>query len=154
MLWFCGDLMAASITGAIFALTAGIVVLFSAKISDKIKRADLIVILGYLLIGLGFLLFIFANSLLFLFLIQIVIGLGEAIYAPAFDKLYSSHLTPAKTGREWGAWEATHYFAIAVGAVLGGIIVTNFGFNVLFMIMALLCFFSAFYIYKLPKHIL
>ena len=150
-----GDLLDASIAGFLFALTAGLVSLFSGKISDGTRRNEIIMTIGYLLMGTGFFLYQFINSVLFLFAIQILIGLGEAIYAPAFDKLYSVHLDRGKSGTEWGAWECMNYFAAAFGALIGGLIVTQFGFKAIFIIMAALSYISASYLYLLsPKRVL
>ena len=101
--------------------------------------------------GIGFLLYTQVNSIWFLLLVQVLIGFGDAIYNPAFDALYSEHLDGGKDGTEWGAWEALNYYATAVGAFIGGFIVTKFGFNPLFIIMGILCFSSALYVYFLPK---
>ncbi|MFC1645174.1 MFS transporter [Patescibacteria group bacterium] len=149
-----GDLMDASIAGSIFALVAGLTTLISGKYSDKIKENELVVVLGYLFMGLGFLLYFWVNSVIFLFIVQAIIGLGEAIYAPAFDALYSKHLDGKKAGSQWGAWESMNYFTTAVGALIGGGIVTVFGFQSLFIIIATLCFFSALYIYTLKRAVL
>ena len=104
--------------------------------------------------GLGFLLYIFVNSIWFLFGVQILIGFAEAFYSPAFDALFSKHVTKKKTGREWGTWESMSYFSIAIGAATGGLIVSNFGFTPIFAIMSTLCFISAIYIFYLHKRIL
>lgn len=149
-----GDLMDASMAGGIFAFAAGITTLVSGKYSDKVKENELIVVAGYAIMGVGFLLYTFVDSIFFLFAVQIVIGLGEAIYSPAFDAVYSKHLDGHKSGRQWGAWESMNYFTAAVGAVVGGSIVTVFGFQALFVFMAALCFGSALYIYHLKRSVL
>lgn len=150
-----GDLLDASIAGGLFAFTAGLVTLLSGKMSDKIRHSDYVVILGYVLIGTGFFLYQFVNSVAFLFAIQIIIGFGEAIYSPAFDKLYSANLDRGKSGTEWGAWESMNYFTAALGALIGGLVVTNFGFNAIFLLMAALSYISASYLLLLsPKRIL
>lgn len=149
-----GNLLDASFAGATFALSAGITSLLSGRMSDKVNRPELVVVFGYILIGIGYILYIFVNSIWFLLVCQVVIGLGEAIYSPAFDRVYSGHLTENKIGREWAAWESMNYFSAAVGALIGGLIAVNFGFDTLFTIMASLCLLSALYIYKLPKTVL
>jgi MFS family permease len=150
-----GDLLDASVAGGLFALSAGIVSLLFGRLSDEIRHSELVMILGYGLIGLGFLLYLFVDSVLFLFAVQVLIGIGEAIYSPSFDKLYSLHLDDGKGGTEWGAWESMNYFTAAFGALAGGLIVTRFGFNAIFIIMAALCYISASYLYLLsPKRIL
>ncbi|MCK4635193.1 MAG: MFS transporter [Candidatus Aenigmarchaeota archaeon] len=149
-----GSLLDASIAGGFFALAAGITTLLAGKYADKVKEDELIVVFGYSVMGLGFLFYNFVNSIWSLFLLQIVIGFAEAFYSPAFDALYSKHLTRKKAGREWGAWEGMRYFTTAFGAIVGGFIVVQFGFGAIFTIMSALCFLSAIYIYFLPRKVL
>ena len=149
-----GDLMDASIAGSIFALVAGLTTLISGKYSDKVKENELIVVLGYSIMGLGFLSYFFVNSVILLFMVQVIIGIGEAIYSPAFDAVYSKHLDGHKSGLQWGAWESMNYFTTALGALIGGLLVTIFSFQILFIIMGLLCFSSALYIYLLERKVL
>ena len=149
-----GDLLDASLTGGIFALTAGIVTLISGKYADRVKQNELIIVFGYALIGIGFLLYTIVDSIWFLFAVQIVIGAGEAIYSPAFDAVYTKHVSVKKAGREWGSWEAMNYFTYALGAGIGGLIAFKLGFNSLFVTMAILSFLSAIYIYFLPRDVL
>lgn len=149
-----GDLLDASYAFAAFALAAGLTTLISGKYADKVKENELIVVLGYIIMMFGFLGYLLVHSIWSLFIVQIVIGLGEAIYSPAFDAVYSKHLDGHKSGQEWGAWEAINYFTAAVGAFIGGLVVTFFGFNTLFILMAGLCLFSASYIFFLPRKIL
>ena len=149
-----GDLMDTSIAGGIFSLAAGVTTLVSSKYSDKIKENELIVVLGYIIVGVGFLSYLWASSVIYLFIIQALIGFGEAIYSPAFDAIYSKHLDKDRSGMQWGAWESMNYFTLAVGSFVGGILVSLFGFNFLFVIMALMCFLSAIYIYSLKRRVL
>lgn len=149
-----GNLIDASIAGGIFAFAAGLTTLISGKYSDKIKENELIIVLGYAIMGLGFFLYIWVNSIIFLFMVQAVIGLGEAIYSPAFDAVYSKHLDGHKSGTQWGAWESMNYFTTSIGAIIGGGLVTLFGFKILFVVMAMLCFLSALYIYSRKRKVL
>lgn len=150
-----GDLMDASIAGFLFAISAGLITLLSGKFSDRVRHSDLVLVCGYILIGVGFLLYQYVDSIYSLFAIQALIGVGNAIYAPAFDKLYSQHLDRGNSGSQWGTWESLNYFMAAFGALLGGILVTQFGFSTLFYLMAFLSFISGFYLYALsPQRIL
>ncbi|MFH1188967.1 MAG: MFS transporter [bacterium] len=147
-----GNLLDASYAFGIFALAAGATAFISGKYSDKIKENEIILIIGYGIIGIGFLGYIVVNSIFTLLIVQVIIGLGEAIYAPTFDSIYSKHLDIH--GRDWGAWEAIHYLTAAIGAVSGGLLVTFFGFNTMFITMSALCFVSGIYIFLLPRSIL
>jgi sugar phosphate permease len=149
-----GDLMDASIAGGIFAFVAGITTLVSGKYSDKIKENELVMVLGYIIMGIGFFLYYWVDSIFFLFVVQAITGLGEAIYSPAFDAVYSKHLDGHKSGSQWGAWESMNYFTSTIGAITGGLIVTIFGFQTLFILMTTLCMSSALYIYRLKRSVL
>ena len=149
-----GDLFQASVLGAVYAFAAGITTIISGRYSDKIKENEMVVIYGYLTMSFGFLLYMLADSIVWLFVIQCVLGLGEAIYSPAFDSLYSKHLDKGKAGFEWGAWESMIYFVLAVAAVTGGVVVTKIGFEVMFIAMASLSLASALYLYSRPRKLL
>lgn len=69
--------------------------------SDRVKETELVVVVGYLAIALGFLGYIFVQDFWHLLVIQVVIGFGEAIYSPAFDALYSLHMDKKKSGSTW-----------------------------------------------------
>ncbi len=149
-----GDLLEAAYAFGTYAFVAGIVTIASGRYTDTIKENELIIVLGYGIMAFAFFGYTLVNSIYSLLFVQALVGLGEAIYAPAFDALYSKYLEKKKSGRTWGAWEGMNYFAIAIGAVAGGFLVTYFGFNVMFIAMGLLCLFSAIYIFLLPRIVL
>ncbi|RJR14862.1 MFS transporter [Candidatus Microgenomates bacterium] len=149
-----GSLLDASFAFGAYALAAGITTLTSGKVADKVKENELIVVFGYVVMACGFFGYMLVNSVWSLLLVQVIIGLGEAIYSPAFDAVYSKHLDGHKSGREWGAWESINYFTTAFGALFGGLLVTYLGFNAMFTSMGLLSLVSAGYIFRLPRKIL
>ena len=149
-----GDILDAGLTSFVFFLTAGITTLIAGKFTDKIKESELILVFGYTLTGIGFLLYLFADTIMLLFLVMVVTGFAQAIYAPAFDSLFSRHCNKKGAGMQWGVWEASNYFTVAIAAAVGGVVAFTLGFNTLFVIMACLSFFSAIFIYKLPRTVL
>lgn len=146
-----GNILHASATGAILAITAGITVLISGRLADKTKDDRHIIVAGYALAGLAFLSMSAVSSIGQLFAAQMLLGFGQATYGPAFDKLYSTHLDKHKEAREWSIWSATFFFTTAIGAMTGGYIVTQYGFTPMFVAMGALCFASAAYLFSLPK---
>ena len=144
-----GDLLDASLTGGMFSLAAGFTTLIMGKYTDKVKEEEIIVVIGYLIMGVGFALYAIVNSIWSLLLVQILIGFAESFYSPAFDSLYTKHTPKTKRGRAWGWWESLNYFTLAGGALIGGLIVKFLGFTPIFLIMSFLCISSALYIYKL-----
>lgn len=98
------------------------------------------------MIGLGYFAYLLVDSVHKLYLVQVLIGIGTAIYSPAWDSMYSSHITKKHEGTLWATWEITNQFTAAIGALIGGIVATQWGFSPLFVLMDSLCFVSAFYV--------
>jgi MFS family permease len=149
-----GDILDAGITAAALAFGAGVASLLAGKHTDTLKNKKMIIVYGYFAVGLGFLLYTQVDNVWQLAGVQVLIGLVRALFDPAFDALYSTHLDRAKEAEEWGAWEAMAYFSAGIGAILGAALVAAFSFGVLFVAMAVLCFASALYVLRLPKQIL
>jgi len=149
-----GSLLDASLSAGFFSLAAGITTILAGKYADRKRKEKQIVSLGYFFMGLGFMLYMIVDSIIFLLVVQLIIGFAEALYAPSFDSLYMRHVSSKKAGVEWGAWEGMSYFTQAGGAALGGLIVVGFGFETIFIVMALLCFASSAYIHHLPRKVL
>lgn len=149
-----GSLFDASLTIAIFAFVAGLTTLISGKYTDKIKEKELVVAFGYTLMGIGFFLYIFVNSIWMLFAIQVLVGFAGAIYSPALNYLHNEHMNKCRIGKIRGTWEAMDYFSVSIGALAGSLIVYFWGFEMLFILMTAFCFGSAFYIYFLPRKVL
>lgn len=97
-----GDIFDAGITSAVYFLTAGITSLMAGKYADRIKENELIIVFGYAVMGIGFLLYLAVNSIWFLFVVMVVTGFATSIYAPAFDAIYSKHCSKNKAGLQWG----------------------------------------------------
>ncbi|MCK9577947.1 MFS transporter [bacterium] len=149
-----GSILDTSYAFCTYAFAAAVTTLISGRYVDKLKENELVLVCGYLIIGMAFFGYLFVNSIWGLLIVQVLIGFGEAIYAPAFDALYSKHLDGRQAGREWGAWESIYYFMISFGAITGGFLVVTFGFSTMFIIMGCLCFLSALYIFRLPRKVL
>lgn len=136
-----GDLLDASATFALFMLTAGGVVFLLGLWEDKSKHQRKFVIAGYGVGTLGAFGYLFVNSTFSLFLVQIVLGLSAALKDPAYDALLSQsdkkHLVLA-----WGEWEAVDYLTLGLGALVGGLVAQNFGFQTLLLLMFILSVFS------------
>ncbi|HTH72374.1 MAG TPA: MFS transporter [Candidatus Pristimantibacillus sp.] len=149
-----GDLLDAGITASALAFGSAIASLIAGRYADSLRDKKSLVVLGYAITGLGFLLFTTVNSVWYLAIVQLMIGLVRAFAEPAFDALYSVHLDKKREAEEWGAWEGMSYFVGGLGALFGGLVVSYFSFNTLFLTMAALCAVSAFYMLRVPQRTL
>jgi MFS family permease len=72
-----------------------------------------------------------------LFLARILIGVGEAGYAPGGTAMISGLFPHDKRARMMGLWSASIPLGTAIGVLLGGIIATHWGWRHAFGIVAL-----------------
>jgi len=148
-----GNVMDAGITGGIYALAAGLTTIVSGAYSDRIKKSERVIVLGYVLVGFTYLLFTLVDSMMSLLMVQTFLGISAGVYAPVYKAIYSRNLDENKECTGWSFWEASTYFAIAGGASLGGFLAYFCGFNAVFVTMAALCFASAACLHILSRHV-
>ncbi|MFC1663463.1 MFS transporter [Patescibacteria group bacterium] len=149
-----GDILDAGWAWAIYAMAAGVTVYILSKVENKHKHKEKFLVAGYLIMATGFFGYIFVHSIFTLFLVQIIIGLGEAMYIPVYDGLYSKHLSRGNKTYEWGIWESMNYIVTGVGAIIGATIAKVSGFESLFIFMGCLSLLAAVFIMLTPRKIL
>ena len=110
---------------------AGITTLRIGRWTDRVKKMRLIIVAGYTLIGIAF---SFPNRRNGSDTCQLVPNTSEswrAIYAPAFDAVYTRHLTDGKTSSGWGALGKlrTNLHDLPLGATVGELLRRRDGFD-------------------------
>jgi len=149
-----GDILTTSLSWAVFTFVSGLTVILLSRLEEKTKETEKWVIAGYFLAALGYIGYIFINNVAGLFIVQILLGLGAAINKPAYDAVYSRHLEKEKYVTQWGLWEAKESMVGALAAVSGGLLVTFFSFNLLFILMACLAFLGGFIVLLQPRELI
>lgn len=97
-------------------------------------------IAGILLISLGYLGFSFSDGIISLFIFFGIVGMGLGIASPIKNSLFATHLDKNKETTEWGIYDAVTFIGMASTAALGGFIASQYGFNFLFVIAAIVNF--------------
>ncbi|NTV24109.1 MAG: MFS transporter [Nanoarchaeota archaeon] len=118
-----------------FLLSVGLLTFFISRFENHKEHADYFLIAGFMCRALGWLSYIFADSLWQLYAIQLLMALGEALGTPAYNLIYSSYLTKGEYATDWGASSALSSIITAGAAFTGGIIITTLGFSWLFGMM-------------------
>jgi predicted MFS family arabinose efflux permease len=149
-----GDIAFAGFSWAIFSIVAGVLTLLFAKWQLKVKEQELLLALGYLIRGLVFLSYAFMASIAQLIFTQVLWGVGAALGTPAFDAVYSAHTNKEDSIVQWGQWEGIASIATGLAAIIGGILIQEIGFPVVFIGMAIISFLLGIYIWKLPREVL
>lgn len=130
-----GDIIAAGAAWSTFMLISGVGILLMGKVEDKFKSDRKFIILGYGLTSLGFLGYFFVSSVMHLFLVQVILGLGTMILVPARDTFYTRYLEKEKFASQWAAWESLWFIVAGIAALIGAFLAKIFGFKTMFLIM-------------------
>lgn len=149
-----GGIAFAGFSWALFSIVAGVLTLLFSKWGLRVKEEELLLALGYIIRGAVFISYAFMGSMLQLVFTQVLWGIAAALGNPAFDAVYTKHTTQGDSIVQWGHWEGIASIADGVAALIGGLLILNFGYEAVFLSMALLSFLLGAYIWRLPREIL
>lgn len=96
------------------------------------------IIFGYLARGVLFMLFALATHVWHLYMFQFFAGALRALASPADKALFTKYLKSHKTATLWGVDESFVNISSALGAGLGGYLITVYGFRSVFVITGIL----------------
>ena len=100
-------------------------------------RKFLITVFGMIVISVAYLGFVFSSTIITLFIFYGLAGIGLGIASPAKNALFSTHLDKDKEPTEWGVYDASTFFSMALAGVLGGFIANQYGFPALFLLASI-----------------
>lgn len=149
-----GGVLLISTSTAAFFVASTLFLIFISRWGDRVKEKEYLLILSYLVRAVGYFGYIFLNSALWLILIQVIFGLGDALGTPTFSVLFAKHTDKDEEVMEYSDWTLVANLVMALGVVIGGFIVNSFGFGSLFLIMSILCLISALGIFIVPRKVL
>ena len=132
-----GSILDIGYSWALFSVFAGILMIIMGKVEEKHKKINAAII-GYILKIFCFIGYIFVQTPMHLFIVQIFLGMSSAIIAPAYDAMYSKALRKGRETFEWGLWEANDHLSSAIAALVGTGIIYYLGFDSLFIAMTIL----------------
>jgi MFS family permease len=145
---------AVSVTVSTLLISTTLFTFLISKFGDKVKEKEYLLLAGYLVRSVAWLSFILARDLQTLILIQILLGLGEALGTSAFNAIFAEHLDRHKHIKEYANYHILSTIVGASSTLIGGIIVTKFGFTPLFLTMSILAMISFFGILIKPRKLL
>ena len=130
-----GDLLDITYAWALYLIATGICYGVVGKIFIKSKYKSHAMIFGY---GLNALLtfgYIFVHNTKQLFLLQVGLGIAEALSTPIWDSLFASHLDDLNNTFHWSLASGHTHFVSGIAIAIGGLIANYLSFQTLFMIM-------------------
>ncbi len=138
-------------TYGIYAFVTGVSLLFFGKIEDSIRNKKRLVVVGYLILAFGAFSFIFVTTISQLIIVQIVNAIGTGIVTPIWKALYSQYQDKGKEAREWSFYDGGNAIIIGIASIVGGFIVSRYGFPSVIFTMGVMQLLSAFISIRLLK---
>ena len=133
-----GDLLDITWAWAAYLIATGIFYVLVGKLVNKSKYKKQVMILGY---GLNALLtfgYIFVHNTQQLFLIQIGLGIAEALSASIWDSLFAHHLEDKSNTFHWSIANGHPHFVSGIAIAIGGLIANYISFEALFLTMGII----------------
>ncbi|MCX6211885.1 MAG: MFS transporter [Bacteroidetes bacterium] len=133
-----GDLLDITWAWAAYLMATGFFYVLVGKLVNKSKYKKQVMILGY---GLNALLtfgYIFVHNTQQLFLIQIGLGIAEALSAPIWDSLFAHHLEDNTNTFHWSIANGHPHFVSGIAIAIGGLIANYISFEALFITMGII----------------
>ncbi|MFA6407700.1 MAG: MFS transporter [Candidatus Paceibacterota bacterium] len=86
-----------------------------------------------------------------LFFVSFLQGIAFAFYTPSWSGIFSRHLDKEHYAYEWSLDSTTIGIAYGITALLGGVIAQYFGFQAVYIMVALLSFSAAILLFSVPN---
>ena len=131
-----GDIFDISWAWAAYLIVSGVLTIILGKMSDSYNKHHFL-ILGFIITIISTFSYIFVTNSLYLFIVQIGLGIGSALIWPVWDVLFSKFQDKNEEGEEWGLSEGGWNIAAGISLILGSVIVFYFGFSMLFILMGI-----------------
>lgn len=125
-----GGILETSQAIAVYSLVYGIltILIHKTKISHTYRIPFLWV--GWLIWLFSITIYFMISSLLVLYISQMLNALGDAIYEPIFDEEFSKQII-ADPSRGWAFFNGTISIFSSIASLIGGLIASYFGFDIL-----------------------
>jgi MFS family permease len=120
---------------------------------DLIKNKSYFLAASYLIRFVVWTLYVVTNNFQMLIILQVLLGLGESLGTPSYDALVAEHLDRNKHIRDYSEWKLISNLVGAIATLVGGYVVTKYGFDYLFLVMACFAFVSFVGIFLQPKKV-
>jgi hypothetical protein len=133
-----GDLLDITWAWAAYLIATGIFYVIVGKFINKSNYKKQVMIFGY---GLNALLtfgYIFVHNTQQLFMIQIGLGIAEALSAPIWDSLFAKNLEDNSNTFHWSLANGHPHFVSGIAIAIGGLIANFISFEALFITMGVI----------------
>jgi MFS family permease len=147
-------ILSVSYSWAALLLSTVVFMFIVGKFGDRIKEKEYLLAAGYAVRAIAWFGYIFVTNIYSLLVIQVISGLGQALGTPAWDVIFAKHLDRNKEIMDYSDWSILSYLVMAISILVGGAVVTAFGFDMLFAIMGTLALIAFVGLLMTPRRVL
>ena len=133
-----GDILDITWAWSTYLVCTGIFYIVIGKLVNRKAYKVQILVLGYSLNAVFTFGYLFVSNPLQLFLVQVGLGIAEAIGSPIWDSLYAKSITEEHDTYAWGLSTGQSQIVTGVAFAIGGALTEIFSFNVLFIVMGII----------------
>jgi len=141
-----GSIEVVGYAAAIYWIVNSLVIIPCAKYLDKNRgeKDDLwFIVIGNVLAAASIIGYIFSYLPWHVYLLQAIYALGMGMNVPGYSAIFTRHIDKNREAFDWSVRTALIGLGSGVSGALGGIIANRFGFNVLFIGVAIFILVSA-----------
>ena len=147
-----GTIFAAGLATALFVITKSLVQLPFSRYVDCHDEKIKWLILGTVLISIVPFLYVFSTHIYYIYLAQVIYGVGSGFAYPTWMGLWSTHLDRKHESFEWALYSTLVGLGAAVAACVGAAIADFSNFNFTFMLTGTLSLVGCFILIGLEKN--
>ena len=133
-----GDLLDITWAWAIYLIATGIFYAIIGKLFTRSKFKKHLMVFGYGLNAMFTFCYIFVQNTQQLFLLQVGLGIAEAVSTPIWDSLFASNLEDNENTFHWSLATGHSHFVSGIAIAIGGLIANYVSFHALFINMGVI----------------
>lgn len=133
-----GDILDITWAWSIYLIVAGtLYIVFGQRLRNS-KNKEKVMIFGYILNTIFTFSYILVQNTTGLFIVQIGIGVSEALSTPAWESLFAKTLEDPEDSFLWGLASGHTHLVTGIAVAIGGLIAHYVSFDALFIIMGVI----------------
>lgn len=117
---------------------AGLLIILVGGLEDKIKHKETMIVIGYFWLAGAAFLYLLVDDLASLYMVQALNAIGTGILFPAWKAVYARSRDKGREASKWSLYDGGNMIVTALAALAGGYIVSQTGFRMVFVLMALI----------------
>ena len=141
-----GDVKVIGFAAAIYWILKSILQIPISRFLDKTKgeKDDLyFLVIGFVIAAIVPFGWIFSILPWHIYILQAIYAIGLAMVLPSWCAIFTRHIDKGKEAFEWALDSTALGFGAGITGALGGILVSQFGFNSVFIIVGVIALFGA-----------